>query len=347
MKRYNLLYGILVVWLTLYVGCDKYNDLDGYTSSKDVVLGLNVSTNEFKFNSGDENPKIPSQVLQIFSNTEWEIINDQEKDHWLSIEPKKGNGNCDVTLTSNVNTTHKDRNANIIVKYLDQEEVISVIQLSDRYIDISNNRNPLSIKFDEETKLFKIKSNVKWKIKIEDDTWCRIESTEGEDSKDIVLYCDSNKTGAPRNNKIIAYYGDLNVTKIIDTLEIVQEPNYVLIAEDDYQKRRTSIEFEYEGGTEDFVINSNVSWKITLHSKWIDFIKISDFKTNGYKQIPCEDDLYTWVGEGCVRVFIHAKPYDIDNTGSNRSEDEIKIDCTDRSKGVHCPPITLSQKPYK
>ena len=227
---------------------------------------LTVNTTSLRYN-----PDPTTQEFTITSNVAWNI-SIEGGGGWLttSVQNGNGNGNVAVSVTDNSGNS-SSRSATITILGDGLTQTVNVYQDGYGYLTVS--KTSLRYNPDAQDQTFNISSNVNWTISVEGgNDWLEITPSEkevsGNDVTEIhVSVTDNNGNSSPRGATIIVA-GSNGSTQVIN---VTQEGNGKLTV------NKTKLLFNPDAGEQEFNINSNVRWTISIEggNDWLDVSPMS------------------------------------------------------------------------
>lgn len=189
----------------------------------------------------DEIPQFPvdggSAKIRITTNDYWTVSFDK---NWCTISSTSGSGNREITLTTEANTTKKDRSGIVTIICTNESgtEVYDKVELSisqngsETILELLDGTSPIDtwkIDGSAQTKQIKVTcknegatDDVRWTVTSNNTRWCRVSTPGGTDGGIFEIIVDANTDGkvrtatirvkAPGANKAIKVEQDYRVT---------------------------------------------------------------------------------------------------------------------------------------
>ena len=199
-------------------------------------------------------------TFEIDSNTDWTITNEAD---WLTIEPMKGNGYYNVTLTASASDLYDDRNTVITIKAGDKTEAFTVTQKYAEALLVTKNKFDIPQEGGEFS--IEVQSNISYDIIIDDD--CQSWITEVPQSKALTTYTHTYSVSENPNTEnregIITIIGDNGKEEVVNIFQ-AQIDELVL--------SETEFTVPGEGGEITVYMRANVDYEVLIPEEitWVE-----------------------------------------------------------------------------
>ena len=198
------------------------------------------------------NPSGSTQKITVTSNVGW-TVSTVGGGGWLTINPKNGNGNKEITVTASENTGSAKREAIITISSSGLDpQIIKVTQAGSGYLNAGTTKmlfNP-----DASTLKLQILSNIDWNVSVEGGNgWLKVDKPNGTHDDEILVTTTANTGSSPRE-AVIKITGE----GLSQTVNVYQSGTGYLTVD------QTTLRFNPDPKTQQFTITSNVEWNITV-----------------------------------------------------------------------------------
>ena len=144
-----------------------------------------------------------AKELTVTSNTEWQL--DATKvPAWLHVTPTSGNGNAEVTITADANTSLQARTGQIVFATNGKTPVSRSVSVTQAGATPFTTLALTELSFGSEaaTKTFAISSNEEWTATSDATTWCTVSPTSGTGTATVTVSVAANATTSARTAHI-------------------------------------------------------------------------------------------------------------------------------------------------
>lgn len=289
----NKYFAILVALtlLTSFIGC-KSEDETQAKPAKELLMVLGGDSIQYKASETG-----PSSDINISADCRWTVEVDRtEFGDDFNVQPRQGNGNGSLVITSDQNTVAGLMRKAIITLVSDgglRQRVVVVQTGGDDALNISANKFDFKAE-NSDPKPLNISSNVNWQIApIDKSDWIHVKDGNGNTvtqgssgTTSLFISVDNTTSDAERTGYIQITYGSTPVT-----VEVVQEgmTNVSLNVPSD------DVRWSYTKNTSTISVVSNAEWKAFIPSgaTWLHFT--DSLSSNKGHEI-------TGVGNGQIRI---------------------------------------------
>lgn len=207
-----------------------------------------------------------STIMNVISNVDWNITDDAD---WLDFTPTEGNGNAEVTMTVDENTTPDARTATLTLNNssgrIAEPVTITVTQISNVTPTLMLDSDELTIISTSDDHEVKVIANVAWDCEVtgdgisgSDDDWLKVK----EKGADKLIFSVTENTADDTRNAYIKFFNE--EYQLLYTLIVSQLPGLVVITDDE------NIGFESQNITINVVSSSTWSYNITGdNTEWL------------------------------------------------------------------------------
>lgn len=211
-----------------------------------VLLTLDSQSLEFSVNG-------EAKVLSISSNSDWEIISNE---NWISIRVLKGTGDAKIVISTNENKGVGERQANVVVKSGSKEIILSVTQAGQMpYLLFSPAQVLGRASGDEALVTVDANSLYEVEIPVEDSSWL---SVKNKTNTQFILVFEVNTLEAARESNITLKLVGTSIAKsFLATQNAALKPNTINININD-------VLFPALGGDLSLDVEANVVWDVYI-----------------------------------------------------------------------------------
>ena len=257
MKTRNIF--ALLAALTLatgFTGCKSEEELDA-KPAKEI---LRVLGGEIEIRSNDE-----STVVSVLADCHWRVENVETEEDGeggfgrnLTIQPREGQGDGTLVISTDQNTTIADRTATFTLVSdggLHQQVTIRQTGGGD---GLNVNRSSFSFEAENpSTQLLTVTSNRPWNITVPSNTsWLHLSSTSGQTGATTVeISVDQSYSDATRSAQLTITYGS-NTAEVVVTQAGIDFSDIKLTT----SVPDGIITFPASGGEETILVESNAQW---------------------------------------------------------------------------------------
>ncbi|WP_294452628.1 BACON domain-containing carbohydrate-binding protein [uncultured Bacteroides sp.] len=207
-----------------------------------------------------------STIMNVISSVDWNITDDAD---WLDFTPTEGNGNAEVTMTVNENTTPDARTAILTLTnssgQIAEPVTITVTQISNVTPTLMLDSDELTIISTSDDHEVKVIANVAWDCEVtgdgisgSDDDWLKVK----EKGADKLIFSVTENTADDPRNAYIKFFNE--EYQLLYTLTVSQLPGLVVTTDDE------NIGFESQDITINVVSSSTWSYNITGdNTEWL------------------------------------------------------------------------------
>lgn len=200
-----------------------------------------------------------STIMNVISNVDWNITDDAD---WLNFTPTEGNGNAEVTMTVNENTTPDARTAILTLTnssgQIAEPVKIKVTQISNVTPTLMLDSDKLPIISTADDHEVKVIANVDWDCEVTgdgisggDDDWLKVK----EKGVDKLIFSVTENTADDTRNAYIKFFNEKY--QLLYTLTVSQMSGLDVTTNDE------NIGFESQDVTINVVSSSTWSYNIT------------------------------------------------------------------------------------
>ena len=206
----------------------------------------------------------------VDSNMKWSVSCNQT---WLSCTPANGEDKGYVTVTVAPNTGTSARDAIITVKASNGDtRQISVSQTGSTPETLTLHVETTTMTFNadqeypnESPQTFRVRSNTSWNV-TSSESWLKITPTKGEGNLDITVVPTTYRDTSRDREAIITITADKK-SDLRHTIRVIQKAA-IFVAE--FKLSETSLSFGSGGGSQTFVIDSNIKWTVSYNNtSWL------------------------------------------------------------------------------
>lgn len=197
----------------------------------------------------------------IISNQKWTVQSNQE---WCVVKQVSGEGSATIIVNADSHKSLDSREAEIMVEGGSFKNVVKVIQAgATPFIDVEEEK----ISFDSiaGSKELLVKSNISWKAKSCDTSWCNVKTNKDGMVETLIVSVEENKTIAERETTVILEGG-----QVADTINVVQSAGEGVL-----KLSKSEYNFTKAAGSTTFSITSNMKWTISTSETWCTVDKTS------------------------------------------------------------------------
>ena len=195
-------------------------------------------------------------------------------------------------------------------------EVTNSTPDTDPYLTV--NPSSLSFGYSGGSDSFTISSNVSWTV-TSSATWCTVSPSSGSNNGTVTVKASENTSTADRTATITVTGG--GITKTISVTQGHKDSDPYLTV------NKSSLSFDYSGGSSTFTITSNVSWTVTSSATWCT-LSPSSGSSNGTVTVKASENTttadrtatITVTGGGITRTIFVTQGHN--NSGSIPGEDD-------------------------
>ena len=207
-----------------------------------------------------------STIMNVISNVDWNITDDAD---WLDFTPTEGNGNAEVTMTVDENTTPDARTATLTLNNssgrIAEPVTITVTQISNVTPTLMLDSDKLPINSTAGEHEVKVIANVAWDCEVAgdnisggDDDWLKVK----EKGADKLIFSVTENTADDTRNAYIKFFNE--EYQLLYTLTVSQLPELEVTTDDG------NIGFESQDITINVVSSSTWSYNITGdNTEWL------------------------------------------------------------------------------
>lgn len=254
--RKNLIFFVsLLSILTLFSACED-SDMAGLNPSltiPQVSPTYNLSVNKTQLSV----PRGASTAsFSITSNDSWTVSCDKD---WISLTPKQGSGNGEVSVSVTENSTKAARTATIKVTGKQSKTVEITVRQETQDVTLSVNLNQLSVPDTSSVASFIITSNDTWTVSC-DQAWLSFSPTQGSGDSEVSVRVTENSSPEVRTATITVtgkQSKSVEITVHQDARNVILSVNVSQLSVPD-----TSSDVS-------FFITSNVNWSVSCNQTWI------------------------------------------------------------------------------
>ena len=227
---------------------------------------LSVSPAELTFTANTE-----SKSLDVTSNTAWTAASGAS---WAKINAASGNGNAQVTVTAEENTTITQRSATITIKTADGKATATVkVTQSSSNVIFSVDRNEFDVAAAGESFSVKVTHNIGYKINSMPD-WVKQTDKANSGNVDTYTFTAEANTSTEAREGVIVFCNDNN--------ECVPVTVKQAGASTTLSVSPTGMAFTAKTESKTFTVTSNTDWTATSDADWA---KLSATSGNGNAQV--------------------------------------------------------------
>ena len=224
---------------------------------------FSLSESSFSF---DE--KGGQKTFIVDSNMKWTVSSNLS---WASCSPATGENKGYVTVTVAPNTDSSTRSATITVKASNGDtRQISITQTGSTPETLTLVVETTTMTFNadqdypnEQPQTFRVRSNTSWSITTSE-SWLSVSPTKGQNNEDIKVVATTYRDSSRDRQAIITITADKN-SSLKRTIAITQK---AAIFNTEFKLSETSLSFGSAGGSQTFVIDSNIKWTVSADKDW-------------------------------------------------------------------------------
>jgi len=189
-------------------GIDKIVNLRQGRS--DESLSVSVNSVSFGENGG-------TNTFTITSNSNWTITGGAE---WISYSPSTGSGSGSVSIAVQTNTSEFNREVVLTVTGAGGSKQYITVTQAEKTVTLTIEPEKINAVAISNDYYFKIHGNATWGITVDDNTWIKLSSNEGNGEADITVSVDDNNTNQQRVAKIRVTSASNRIERICEITQI-------------------------------------------------------------------------------------------------------------------------------
>ena len=237
---------------------------------------LSVSPAELTFTA-----KAEAKSLDITSNTAWTATSSAS---WAKINAASGNGNAQVTVTAEENTTITQRSATVSIKTADGKASATVkVTQSSANVIFSVDRNEFDVAAAGESFSVKVTHNIGYKINSMPD-WVKQTGKASSGNVDTYTFNAEANTSTEAREGVIVFCNDNN--------ECVPVTVKQAGANATLSVSPASMTFTAKSESKTFTVTSNTDWTMTSDAAWVK-LSATDGSGNAQVTVTAEENTAT------------------------------------------------------
>ena len=200
--------------------------------------------------------------IEVKANIEYEAIVPDAYKGWIHLSNGRTRGISTSSLSFVIDKSEEydKREGQIIIKGKDKEEIVTIYQIGEGVLTLTNNEYNLNSSAQELS--IEINSNFDYAVELPNVDWLKeiTAQTRGISSHTLRLNVSENESYDSRSAKIRVY--DRNSSLSEEIIVNQSQKNVLLIERKEYV-------FDENGGVFNVEINSNVDYKVNIDCNWI------------------------------------------------------------------------------
>ena len=238
----------------------------GYIWAPNSLIVSNINANVYQLFNGipiiltitPANRNVTHQAgattFSVSSNISWTVT---ESEAWLSVLPISGSNSHALSVTYDANTSAAVRTGQITIT---GGNIIRTVTVTQAAAPIALTVSPLvqNVDYSAGTTSFTVTSNSTWMV-TESASWFSVSPGIGINNGTMIVTFDANTTTASRNGQIVITAGSQTQTVMVTQAAAPAVLNVT----------PSIISVEYQAGTTNFIITSNVAWTISETVSWL------------------------------------------------------------------------------
>ena len=237
---------------------------------------LSVSPAELTFTA-----KAEAKSLDITSNIAWTATSSAS---WAKINAASGNGNAQVTVTAEENTTITQRSATVTIKTADGKATATVkVTQSAANVIFSVDRNEFNVAAAGESFSVKVTHNIGYKINSMPDWMKQTNKTTSGNTDTFTFKAEANTSTTAREG-VIVFCNDNN--------ECVPVTVKQAGANATLSVSPASMTFTAKSESKTFTVTSNTDWTMTSDAAWVK-LSATDGSGNAQVTVTAEENTAT------------------------------------------------------
>ena len=268
------------------VFCNDNNECVPVTIKQSgASASLSVSPTNMDFTA-----KTESKTFTVTSNSDWTATSDAS---WVKLNASSGNGNAQVTVTTEENTTITQRSATITIKTADGKATATVkVTQSAANVIFSVDRNEFNVAAAGESFSVKVTHNIGYKINSMPD-WVKQTNKTTNGNVDTYTFAAEANTSTEAREGVIVFCNDNN--------ECVPVTVKQAGASASLSVSPTELAFSAATGSKMISVTSNTDWTATSSASWA---KINAANGNGNTQVTVTADENTTITQRNATITI-------------------------------------------
>ena len=236
------------------VFCNDNNECVPVTIKQSgASASLSVSPTNMDFTA-----KTESKIFTVTSNSDWTATSDAS---WVKLNASSGNGNAQVTVTTEENTTITQRSATITIKTADGKATANVkVTQSAANVIFSVDKNEFNVASTGESFSVKVTHNIGYKITSMPEWVNQTNKATSGNTDTFTFKADANASTSPREG-VIVFCNDNNECVPVT---VKQAGANVFLS-----VTPGSLTFASQGQTKSISIKSNTDWKASSNKSWV------------------------------------------------------------------------------
>ena len=268
------------------VFCNDNNECVPVTIKQSgASASLSVSPTNMDFTA-----KTESKTFTVTSNSDWTATSDAS---WVKLNASSGNGNAQVTVTTEENTTITQRSATITIKTADGKATANVkVTQSAANVIFSVDKNEFNVASTGESFSVKVSHNIGYKITSMPEWVNQTNKATSGNTDTFTFKADANASTSPREG-VIVFCNDNN--------ECVPVTVKQAGASASLSVSPTELAFSAATGSKMISVTSNTDWTATSSASWA---KINAANGNGNTQVTVTADENTTITQRNATITI-------------------------------------------
>ena len=268
------------------VFCNDNNECVPVTIKQSgASASLSVSPTNMDFTA-----KTESKTFTVTSNSDWTATSDAS---WVKLNASSGNGNAQVTVTTEENTTITQRSATITIKTADGKATANVkVTQSAANVIFSVDKNEFNVASTGESFSVKVTHNIGYKITSMPEWVNQTNKATSGNTDTFTFKADANASTSPREG-VIVFCNDNN--------ECVPVTVKQAGASASLSVSPTELAFSAATGSKMISVTSNTDWTATSSASWA---KINAANGNGNTQVTVTADENTTITQRNATITI-------------------------------------------
>ena len=237
---------------------------------------LSVSPAELTFTA-----KAEAKSLDITSNIAWTATSSAS---WVKINAASGNGNAQVTVTAEENTTITQRSATVTIKTADGKATATVkVTQSAANVIFSVDRNEHSVAAAGGDFTVKVTRNIGYKINSQPD-WVKQTDKVPSGNTDTYTFAAEANTSTEAREGVIVFCNDNNECVPVTVKQVGANATLSVSP--------ASMTFTAKSESKTFTVTSNTDWTMTSDAAWVK-LSATDGSGNAQVTVTAEENTAT------------------------------------------------------
>ena len=268
------------------VFCNDNNECVPVTIKQSgASASLSVSPTNMDFTA-----KTESKTFTVTSNSDWTATSDAS---WVKLNASSGNGNAQVTVTTEENTTITQRSATVTIKTADGKATATVkVTQSAANVIFSVDRNEFNVAAAGESFSVKVTHNIGYKINSMPD-WVKQTNKTTSGNTDTFTFKAEANTSTTAREGVIVFCNDNN--------ECVPVTVKQAGANATLSVSPASMTFTAKSESKTFTVTSNTDWTMTSDAAWV---KLSATDGSGNAQVTVTAEENTAITQRSATITI-------------------------------------------